>query len=428
LDWFPLSPIQDYLWRSSQVRQSFPDMNVTMAVLVPSCPDVDGLAVRLGRCLRRHGPLAARFQAAEGDVRQSASDEPLAIRVVDAASSSSAAPRAATAESTRRLAWFAERGIAPETAEAVATLSAAEKEYAFDLRTEAPTRVSVIRDGGPAATVVFNAHHIAIDAHAMGRILQDIDAAARGESALADVDLSYFQYAGQQAEVARERAPKQAQYWSRLLASADRRCEVPFFDRPTALCEVVERTAPIGEQGPQPQAAYFAAFARALDELGRRGGVHILSTLANRRPALESDTVGCYFKHVVFSAPDDPSALSDNDLKAHFAVQALRTYQNVDVTLDTLLEAARDDAGRYPAVDVGLNVRDLSHMAPGATGAAELAPLGNHVAHERLGAHLHLTRMPGEMRATLVHRPDWLSRDLAEALVDRVLHHTAHLA
>src|SRR3546814_18560271 len=68
----------------------------------------------------------------------------------------------------------------------------------------------------------------------------------------------------------------------------------------------------------------------AVTRISRR---NIISTIDNRRSAEDSRIIGCMFRHLIWCFPEGADS-SRAALRKFLVAQAMRHYQNVDVTLD----------------------------------------------------------------------------------------------
>src|SRR3546814_1246424 len=68
----------------------------------------------------------------------------------------------------------------------------------------------------------------------------------------------------------------------------------------------------------------------------------------------------------------------------------MRHYQNVDVTLDLILEAYSTQQGRFPALDAGFSFRIAGMVKTDVSSKSEIVPQYIDALYERLKIHLHV--------------------------------------
>src|SRR3546814_5319138 len=102
---------------------------------------------------------------------------------------------------------------------------------------------------------------------------------------------------------------------------------------------------------------HLCALEEGLEAVTRRSRRNIISTIDNRRSAEDSRIIGCMFSHLIWCFPEGADS-SRAALRKFLVAQAMRHYQNVDVTLDLILEAYSTQQGRFPALDAGFSFRD----------------------------------------------------------------------
>src|SRR3546814_20051443 len=95
---------------------------------------------------------------------------------------------------------------------------------------------------------------------------------------------------------------------------------------------------------------------RSLEAVTRISRRNIISTIDNRRSAEDSRIIGCMFRHLICCFPEGADS-SRAALRKFLVAQAMRHYQNVDVTLDLILEDSSTQQGRFPALDAGCSFR-----------------------------------------------------------------------
>lgn len=415
----PISPAQAYHWALSRRAGASADIVIVLAVLARGAPDEAALRRAVGALALRHVSLRSRFA---GPDRVAISlTAPVALEVLDHAAAGRFQGPASVA--TAYEAWYGERGLGDGAGRAVAAVVDAHKAHLYDIETELPLRASLVRHGEAASTVVLGVHHAAVDAHSLSLLARDLERFVRDPSTAPDE--RYLAHAADQAHRLAARGEQEEAYWAGLLSDPRRLRDESILERPSRTCALHTQSIPMANDGAAGagvgrrfvQAPYMVAFAQALEHLGRLSSTHILTTTGNRGPE-EQDIVGCFYRHLIWRAPEAIGADADRAVTA-LAVQSLRSYQNLTLTLDRIIAACRRVHGGAPALDACLNFRDLRPVQSAGrdTGRFEPVPFYSGVLQERLPVHLHVSRELDRMSAALVYDPDWLTADEASNLL-----------
>lgn len=414
---YPLSPMQAYCWRMTASRAYGADMNIALALFSPAGQSPEQVAAAVATTLEREAVLRTRIEGDESSlVQRYLPDIPLAVEIVR---SEAVEPDSGDHGLSS---WCSEHGIAATTSMLIRSISAQHKRYKFDWRSEFPVQATVVADPGGASVILMNFHHAVVDVHSLGVLAKQLDHVLNGREPAELVDLRFLVRAKQEYVRHRERARSQRDYWCRLMGSQPAHSVTSLLERPTLPCKALSLRLPVETQPAQGRAAqshFLAAFAAALRATGLGGATHIISTTSNRRFDADIDLIGCCFRHVPWIMP--VHGLTDpNELYLHFARQSVRSYQNLDVTLDEIIVAYKRLNGAIPAFNIGFSLRDLNAMdSAGGHRRLELLPMVADVLEERLTIHLHLSTLRGEMSALIVYDPAQVPDQAVEQLAER---------
>jgi amino acid adenylation domain-containing protein len=249
---------------------------------------------------------------------------------------------------------------------------------------------------GPGDQVLdVRVHHLAVDFHSFGTILDDLDAQLAGTAdgrtaAPAEPDLGFAEHAAAQAgpsgRAARERGTA---YWERALSGAAPALDLPArrpgarggpgpaASLPVEVPEPVHRrlTALARGAGATPYMVYLAAYHALLNRLTARDDLVVGSPVSLRDTA-RRDTVGCLMNPVAVraDASGDPAF---TELLGRVRASVLGALEHADHPLDLLAPALGSRAGGSPSLFDATLVwhrsdpggRDLAAVAVGRAGA-----------------------------------------------------------
>ncbi|WP_406739329.1 amino acid adenylation domain-containing protein [Streptomyces sp. NBC_00853] len=303
-----------------------------------------------------------------------------------------AAVREVTARHEALRTVFAEDAEGPyqrvlEPSEAVVPLAVADVEpadlgrsldaaagHAFDLETETPLRVSVLRTAADEQVLLLLLHHIAGDEWSAGPLLADLAAAyaarcAGGVLETAPPAVQYADYALWQRELLGDPAAAgsvahgQAEFWREALAGLPQELTLPL-DRPrparpthegrtvTAALPpelVAELEALAGERGTTMYTVVTAAVAALLHRLGAGEDVPLGSPVAGRGEEALDELVGFFVNTLVIRADlaGEPSFAELLRRTAAFGAAALA---HADLPFDAVVEAVNPERSlsRHP--------------------------------------------------------------------------------
>ncbi|WP_321818500.1 MULTISPECIES: non-ribosomal peptide synthetase [unclassified Paraburkholderia] len=337
----PLSWAQERLWFLWRLEPDGHAYNIARALRIDGALDDAALDAALAALIARHAVLRTVFGETGGVAWQEAR-------------APGAGPQA------RRL------DLRDATSDLHATLldNAARP---FDLESETPLRVSVLRTGDASYVVQIVIHHIASDAWSMGILIREFTtlyAQARAGAKL-DATPPELQYADvalwQREWVDSARLDKQAAYWTAQLAGSAPVLALPA-DRP--------RPAVRDARGARHAFDIDASVAAALNGLSRQHDATLFMTLLNAFNLLlyrycgETDLwVGvpvagrqCEETHALMGLFVNTLVIRSRVSAAQSAAQHLRTLR------DTVLAAqSNDDLPFAQLLDLLKTERDLSH-------------------------------------------------------------------
>ncbi|MER6444398.1 amino acid adenylation domain-containing protein [Streptomyces venezuelae] len=272
--------------------------------------------------------------------------------------------------------------------------------HAFDLETETPLRVTVLRTAADEQVLLLLLHHIAGDEWSAGPLLADLSAAyaarcAGGVLETAPPAVQYADYALWQRELlgdpalAGSVAHGQAEFWREALAGLPQELTLPA-DRPrparpthegrtvTAELEqdlVARLEALAGEHGTTMYTVVTAAVAALLHRLGAGPDIPLGSPVAGRGEEALDDLVGFFVNTLVVRADlaGDPSFAELVRRTAAFGAAALA---HADLPFDAVVEAVNPERSlsRHPLFQTMVAYED--------GGAEPLRALGSLTAEE----------------------------------------------
>ncbi|MEG8281378.1 condensation domain-containing protein, partial [Streptomyces sp. AHA2] len=364
-DRVPLSYAQQRLWLVAGLHGPDTAYNVPMTFRL-SGEEVDATALRaaVGDLVRRHAPLRTRFATAEGQPHQ----------VITPAEEAAAGV-------------FVEvREVTP--GEAGAELHAAAR-HAFDLATEHPLRVTLLREGDGRATLLVLLHHIATDGQSLRPLFADLSAAYAARTAGRAPDweplpVDYADYAlWQRPAVEGSLLDEQLAYWRTALAGLPE--ELPLVtDRP--------RPATAGRRGDAirvdfgrdlhkrvlelsraerctPFMVLQAALAATLTRLGAGTDIPLGSPVAGRPDEALTDLVG-FFVNTLVLRTDTSGDPGFRELLTRVRTTDLDAFTHQDAPFDLVLEAVNParSLARHPLFQICLTLESGPPVLPAFPG------------------------------------------------------------
>ncbi|WP_225728603.1 non-ribosomal peptide synthase/polyketide synthase [Nocardia sp. JCM 34519.1] len=329
----PLSYAQRRLWFIHRLDGPSAAYNMPVAVRLRGEFDESAFAAAIGDVVARHESLRTIFVEIDGVPTQQVLDDvevPIALADLPAAEVDAAIADAAG--------------------------------YPFELSTEIPIRVTVIRCGATECVVLLLIHHIAGDGWSMAPLLRDLSTAyaARRQRRAPDwapLPVQYIDYTLWQRELLGESTDpesllsQQFEYWRRELAGVPEQLPLPT-DRPRPrlasyrgdvvvagidpeIRAGVERLA--AREGVSAAMVMQSALAVLLFKLGAGEDIPIGSPIAGRTDEGLADLVGFFVNTWVLRAIVVPGA-SFTELLRQVRAKALAAYENQDVPFELLVE------------------------------------------------------------------------------------------
>ncbi|MGW0172669.1 amino acid adenylation domain-containing protein [Rhodococcus sp. NPDC003322] len=363
----PLSAAQERLWMLAQVSDESLAYHYAHVARLDGAVDTDALAAALRDVTARHESLRTVIDVTDGEPHQVILAEGGELEVVDAAES---------------IAGTAGAG-------AVDTLALERLTANFDLRTDVPLRVSLLREGPERSVIVVVLHHIATDEWSDAPLLGDLTRAYLARSAGAAPDwqslpVQYADYAlWQRRNLGDDAIEGQLAHWRTALAGVPEEITLPT-SRPrpvqptgragnaTAVlgAEVARALREIAESsGGTMFMALHAVTAAVLSRLGAGEDVVVGSPVSGRSDSALDDLVGFFVGTVVLRTDmtGDPSFA---DLVDRVREADLAAMSNQDVPFQRLVEefAPARVEGRNPLFQVMVSYLQRPAVLPDLLG------------------------------------------------------------
>ncbi|WIN00200.1 condensation domain-containing protein [Actinoplanes oblitus] len=418
-DPMPLSYAQRRLWFLEQWGGAGRMYNIPLVLRLrrPLDPAVLGAAAR--DVTDRHEVLRTVYRSAGGDPYQEVLDraDPV-VTVLDLA------PRDLTA--------------------AIDTATG----YVFDLRTEIPFRVWLLRPAGEDPVLVLLLHHIAGDGWSTGPLLRDLSQAYEARTAghapqWTPLPVQYADYTLWQQTLLTDQngpLPELVDYWRTTLAGAPEVLELPT-DRPRP-AEAGHRGAvvpftldaglhtAVARLARDCDATVFmvlqAALAVLLTRYGAGTDIPIGTVVAGRGDEALDDLVG-FFVNTLVLRTDVAGDPTFSELLARVRDTDLSAFDHQDLPFERLVEELNPvrSTAHHPLVQVTLVLQN-TETARGDTGPGPIA--GDAVPFETGTAKFDLTLAvreeladgaPAGLRCALEYATDLFDAATAESLADR---------
>ncbi|AFU02227.1 non-ribosomal peptide synthase/polyketide synthase [Nocardia brasiliensis] len=351
-DVVPLSFAQRRLWFIHRLEGPSATYNIPLAVRLRGV-DVAALTAAIGDVVARHETLRTVFVETDGVPGQ---------RVLAAAG----------VEVPVQL-----TEVSPDEVDAAVTAAV---RFGFDLSTQIPIRVTVLRSGPGEYVLVLLIHHIAGDGWSMTPLLRDLATAytARVDGRVPGWDplpVQYVDYTLWQQELLGAPADpdsalaRQFDYWRAELDGLPEQLRLPT-DRPRPRVASyrgdmvvfgidaetrsgVQRLAV--REGATVSMVLQSALAVLLFELGAGEDIPIGAPIAGRTDAALTDLIGFFVNTWVLRARVTPAA-SFTDLVGAIRAKALAAYENQDAPFELLVEMLNPvrSAAQHPLFQVSL--------------------------------------------------------------------------
>jgi amino acid adenylation domain-containing protein len=420
----PLSFAQERLWFLDQFEPGRAAYNIPTALRFGGPLDLPRLAASFTEVARRHEALRTTFAVAEGRAVQVVAPAlGLRLPLIDL----SLLPDAAREREAARLA-------------------AQESWRAFDLAAGPLVRGSVLRLAAADHAVLFAMHHIVSDGWSMGILVREVAtiyaALHHGRpSPLPPLPVQYPDFAAwQRGWLAGDVLAGQIAWWNARLAGAPPVIDLPF-DR---------ARPPVHRLRGERRARRLAAQpARALAELGRRGGATLFMVLlaawkafllrhtgqrdlvvgtpiANRTRAEVEGLIG-FFVNTLVLRTEIPAGATFDELLALVRETALGAYDHQDVPFEKLVEelAPERNLRHTPLFQVMFVFEEgaADRGAPPPLPDLTMRPLTFENRTAKFDLTLIVQREAGGLQLLLGYNTDLFRRDS----IDRMLDHLVHL-
>ncbi|WP_040838435.1 amino acid adenylation domain-containing protein, partial [Nocardia brevicatena] len=372
----PLSLAQQRMWFLNRFEPESAAYNVPVAVRLSGDLDVEALHAAVGDLVGRHEILRTYYP----DTEQGPVQVVLPLR--------EAQPDLDV------------RTVTPaEVESAVVALTST----VFDVTTEVPLRLALLRIGDEPETTGANeyvlamvVHHISGDGSSVAPLVRDLMAAYAARMAgeapgWAPLPVQYADYAVWQRELlgdesdAESLAHKQVEYWKSALADLPDQLDLPA-DRPRPAVQSfaggkvrvdidAELHTALNELARAEGATLFmvvhTAFAVLLSRLSGTDDIAVGTPMAGRGEAVLDELIGMFVNTLVFRTRIDRGE-SFTELLARQRETDLRAFANADVPFERLVEVLNPvrSTARHPLFQVGLSFQNLAQSSlelPGLT-------------------------------------------------------------
>ncbi|MCL2532715.1 MAG: amino acid adenylation domain-containing protein, partial [Nocardiaceae bacterium] len=419
----PLSLAQQRMWFLNRFDPTTAVYNLPFAVRLSGAVDPQAFSAAFADVVERHESLRTIYPEVDGLARQVVLPASDVVRDLE--------PVATTADDLEAtLLRLASRG--------------------FDVTSEAPFRIELLRVSDSEYVVAMVLHHIAADGSSFGPLARDlmIAYAARAEGAApawAPLPVQYADYAVWQHEMLGSEsdpnsiAGQQLAHWTRALAGLPDQLDLPA-DRPRPAvasnagakfrfgipAETHARLQAVArEHGATLFMVVHAAYAVLLSRLSGTSDIAIGTPVAGRGDEALDGLIGMFVNTLVLRTQVDP-AISFADLLGEVKESDLEAYGNADVPFEWLVEALEPtrSPARHPLFQAMLSaevtgVRDLSFAGVRA-GAAELdVPIAKFDLQLQISEAFDDSGAPAEVAAVFEYATDLFDESTVASFADR---------
>ncbi|MGW4341049.1 condensation domain-containing protein, partial [Rhodococcus koreensis] len=420
-----LSPAQQRMWFLNQFDPSSPAYNLPFAVRFTGALDRVALAAAVADLIERHETLRTVFpDSATGphQVVRDTADAPPNLTVADIAED----------ELETVLARFFTTG--------------------FDVTTDLPVRVTLLRVGADDHVLALVVHHICGDGWSMAPMVRDVMVAyaarTRGERPTwTPLPVQYADYALWQRELlGDESAPeslaaRQLDYWTNTLAGIPEELDLPM-DRPRPAEQsyhgghvdfVIDASThrALTALAQSRRATLFmvmhTALAVLLGRLSASSDVTIGTPVAGRGEPELDDLIGMFVNTVALRTHVDPGSAFTDQLD-HVREVDLAAFSRADVPFERLVEVLSPTrhAARHPLFQVMLTFQNLEQTALELDGLT-LRGLAADIDVAKFDLHVTLVERfdaagdPDGMTAQLTYAADLFDEDTAASIATRFI-------
>ena len=343
-------------WFIDQLLPGNPSYNIPIGYHLSGPLEVGAVEAALGEIVRRHEVLRTTFAMVAGQPMQQI-NPPYAIRlpIVDL---SGLGVREREAESRR--------------------LAAEEARRLFDLARDPLLRGGLIRLDQDEHILLLTMHHIVADGWSLGVLARELSAlyqglVAGGGAELPDLPIQYADYAAWQREVLEGPTAEQVDYWTRQLAGAPTKLELPA-DRPRPAVQSLAGArhhfelpssliGPAESIGRQEGATLFMTLLAAFEaflyaQTGQRTCL-VGSPFANRTRAETEGLIGPFVNTVVLRV-GLAGRPTFRELLGRVRATVLSADANQDLPFDRVVHSVHSprDPSRNPLFQVNFRLRD----------------------------------------------------------------------
>jgi hypothetical protein len=428
---YPVSPIQRYCLLVSGRKNYGADMNVGACLYFPIDLDSSIVVDRVRQCLTQHPALNARFGISQDEhIYQFIENADNFVEYIDSSYEiTNSIGDESIFQHYRK--WYAARGVSRNHADLVSAVVSRNKHIEYALYDEIPRRVSIIGSPSEGYTICLSFHHAMCDATSVSILQQYLNDHIQGEPSCRDMQFGFLDRCVNEDERLPSVQSRQLQYWEKLLSSSKDESDISLIDREAGLClsKVIHSydIRSMSGSGKMTQFPHLCALYEGLEAVSRISRRNIISTIDNRRSAEDFRIIGCMFRHLIWSFPEDAYS-SRAELRKFLIAQAMRHYQNVDVTLDLILENYSAQRGRFPALDAGFSFRTGGGGRPESVSKSEMVPQYIDALYERLKFHLHVV-IDGDLAISyLVYNKDFVAPNELEMFERKFVRALEHYA
>ena len=387
----PLSAAQQRMWFLNRFDSSSVAYNMAVALRLSGDLDVEVLRAAIGDVVERHEVLRTVYPEHEGVGYQHilpAATVPIELTSVDV------------------------------PADRIEALALEAFETSFDVRTEVPLRVRLLRpDGSPTEHVlIMVVHHIAADGFSMGPLTRDVmiayESRRRGEAPqwpplvaqYADYSLWQREVLGDEADQ-QSPAGRQIDYWRSTLANLPEQLNLRT-DRPRpavagnhggAVPFEIDEQIHAGlerlarDRGATVFMVTHAVWAALLARLSASTDIAIGTPILGRPDAALEDVIGMFVNTLVLRTAVDPQ-MSFDDLIAQTRDVDLTAFAHADVPFERLVEVLNPvrSTARHPLFQVALSFQNLPQTRFELSGLT-VSPIVADAEISQFDLHLMLT-------------------------------------
>ncbi|MEN0140435.1 MAG: amino acid adenylation domain-containing protein, partial [Rhodococcus sp. (in: high G+C Gram-positive bacteria)] len=419
----PLSPAQQRMWFLNQFDPSSPAYNLPFAVRFTGALDRVALEAAVTDLIERHESLRTVFPDSATGPHQvviDTADAPPNLTVADIAED----------ELEAVLARFFTTG--------------------FDVTTDLPVRVTVLRVSAHEHVLALVVHHICGDGWSMAPMVRDVMVAyaarTRGERpAWTPLPVQYADYALWQRELLGDEsdpdtlAARQLDYWTNTLAGIPEELELPT-DHPRPAEQSyrgrhvdfdidASTHRALAALAQSRRATLFmvmhTALAVLLGRLSASSDVTIGTPVAGRGEPELDDLIGMFVNTVALRTHIDPGS-AFSDLLDHVRDVDLAAFSRADVPFERLVEVLSPTrhAARHPLFQVMLTFQNLEKTALELDGLT-LRGLDTDIDVAKFDLHLTLVERfdtagkPDGMTAQLTYAADLFDEETADSIATR---------